>query len=203
MLRCASVAAVAAAASQSIRLKRGAEAADLRMEDDFDDDDGGLAPSPSAAIGPPALAAFARTCASTFKGDYGACFFENATQVDDNGETHLLGVFRGWDGSALLFGDGDACPGPILRNATVAVHCGADALLLRDATEPTMCAYAMHLDIPVACETLAYGADDQSPPPERAELLAARADALAALAAADAGLAALDAAPGARPPGEL
>ena len=40
-----------------------------------------------------------------------ACLLENVTQIIGD-ETFLLGVFRGWRGDRMLFGDGDACPDP-------------------------------------------------------------------------------------------
>ena len=43
------------------------------------------------------------------------------------------------------------------RNTTITTRCGAATLSLYDATEPTMCAYALALDVPVDCEVFDFG----------------------------------------------
>ena len=150
---------------RSIKLVRGASAVDLSP--------GGsacvasAAPVADAMSGPASLSFLASRRVATAAGDYAAVLFHNVTQHLPDGETHLLGVFRGWsgDGRAMLFGDGEPCPGDLPRNATVVATCdGGPRLALADATEPTMCAYEMKLLLPVACPLFESGWRDAAPP---------------------------------------
>ena len=121
---------------RSIKLVRGASAVDLSP--------GGsacvasAAPVADAMSGPASLSFLASRRVATAAGDYAAVLFENVTQHLPDGETHLLGVFRGWsgDGRAMLFGDGEPCPGDRPRNATVVATCdGGPRLALARAAQ--------------------------------------------------------------------
>lgn len=125
---------------RSIKLVRGASAVDLSPSGSACV--ASAAPVADAMSGPASLSFLASRRVATAAGDYAAVLFENVTQHLPDGETHLLGVFRGWsgDGRAMLFGDGEPCPGDRPRNATVVATCdGGPRLALADATEPTMC----------------------------------------------------------------
>ena len=165
ILLCLGLMLRASGEQRSIKLVRGASAVDLSP--------GGSAfvaseaPVADAMSGPASLSFLASRRVATAAGDYAAFLFENVTQHLSDGETHLLGVFRGWsdDGRAMLFGDGEPCPGDLPRNATVVATCdGGPRLALADATEPTMCAYEMKLLLPIACPLFESGWRDEAPP---------------------------------------
>ncbi|KAJ1444784.1 hypothetical protein M885DRAFT_551998 [Pelagophyceae sp. CCMP2097] len=121
---------------------------------------------PARAGGPGVLAALARACVSTADGRYTVCLFENVTQRDDNGNSHFLGSWRRWSPRGeMQYSDGAECAGQLRRNATVALHCGADALSLGQPAEPSMCRYTLVLQVPVSCallESADYGAASES-----------------------------------------
>ncbi|KAJ8609647.1 hypothetical protein CTAYLR_006297 [Chrysophaeum taylorii] len=92
---------------------------------------------------------------------YTVCLFENVTQRDSNGDTHVLGIWERWSSENVMrYVGGDPCPNGVPRNATVTVRCGMSSLAVKDAEEPSMCSYALSLDVPIACDVFYSSADN-------------------------------------------
>lgn len=117
---------------------------------------------PAPRTGPALMTPFDSRCISIARPvRYTLCLFLNVTQRDSNGDDHLLGVWDRWiDQREMLYSGGDMCPHGVARNATIRVECGMSELTLRDATEPSLCSYALTLNLPIACDALHASVDE-------------------------------------------
>lgn len=85
---------------------------------------------------------------------YKFCFFDKATQVDNNGghETRL-GFWKGFEsaGTEAVFDGGDYCHKAPARSLRVKIECGPEEKAW-DASEPEVCTYVVHAATPAACK---------------------------------------------------
>lgn len=125
-------------------------------------DSGKVDKPPAPRTGPALMTPLGSRCISIARPvRYTLCLFLNVTQRDSNGDDHLLGVWDRWiDQREMLYSGGDMCPHGVARNATIRVECGMSDFALRDATEPSLCSYALTLNLPIACDALYASVDD-------------------------------------------
>lgn len=121
---------------------------------------------PSPVLGPPHLHVLAGKCFSLINNGYKYefCPFHNVTQKEQtvrwNAFAGILGVWKEWviannTFEAMLFTNGDMCPGEKPRQTKVLLRCGEQNKVM-SVVEPSICHYELRFETPLACPIDAF-----------------------------------------------